>query len=263
MRYLRLILKFLKASAQQEMAYSFNFFIQLIYSLLNLGVGLAGLGILYNQIETIQGWDYASTLALLGIYLFVSAVRGLFIGPSLEALAGMDGEIMAGKFDFTLLRPINLQFLASFRYWQPFALLDLLLGVGVIIRAITLPGSSVTFPNILTFGLTLTIGLTVLYASLLAFSSLVFWSPGFMFTWVFDGLFQLARYPVGLYPAWSRLVLTWIIPVGVITTIPAKALTGIVMKEEIYTGLVLAGLLYAGASLLFSFSVKRYASASS
>ena len=177
MRYLRLILKFLKASVQQEMAYSFNFFIQLIYSLLNLGVGLAGLGILYNQIETIQGWDYASTLALLGIYLFVSAVRGLFIGPSLEALAGMEGEIMAGKFDFTLLRPINLQFLASFRYWQPFALLDLLLGVGVIIRAVTLPGSSVTFPNILTFGLTLTTGLIVLYASLLAFSSLVFWSP--------------------------------------------------------------------------------------
>ena len=84
-----------------------------------------------------------------------------------------------------------------------------------------------------------------------------------MFTWVFDGLFQLARYPVGLYPAWSRLLLTWIIPVGVITTIPAKALTGIAMKEEIYAGVILAGLLYAGASLLFSFSVKRYASASS
>ena len=165
MRYLRLILQFLKASIQQEMAYSFNFFIQLVYSLLNLGVGLAGLGILYNQIETIQGWDYASTLALLGIYLFVSAIRGLFIGPSLEALAGMEGEIMAGKFDFTLLRPINLQFLASFRYWQPFALLDLFLGIGVIIRAVTLPGSSVTIPNVLTFGLTLTTGLIVLYAS--------------------------------------------------------------------------------------------------
>ncbi len=263
MRYLRLILKFLKASIQQEMAYSINFFIQFIYSLLNLGIGLAGLGILYNQIETIQGWDYASTLALLGIYLFVSAVRGLFIGPSLEALAGMDGEIMAGKFDFTLLRPVNLQFLASFRYWQPFALLDLLLGIGVIIRAVTLPGSSVTFPNILNFGLALTTGLVVLYATLLAFSSLVFWSPGFLFTWVFDGLFQLARYPVGLYPEWSRLVLTWIIPVGVITTIPAKALTGSAMEGEIYAGMVLAGILYAGASMLFKFSVKRYASASS
>lgn len=263
MRYARLILQFFKASIQQEMAYSFNFFIQLIYSLLNLGVGLAGLGILYNQVKTIQGWDYASTLALLGIYLFVSAVRGLFIGPSLEALAGMEGEIMSGKFDFTLLRPINLQFLASFRYWQPFALLDLLLGAGVIIRAITLPGSSVTLPNLLVFSLSLTTGLVVLYATLLAFSSLVFWSPGFLFTWVFDGLFQLARYPVGLYPGWSRLLLTWIIPVGVITTIPAQALTGGVIKGDILLACVLAAALYIGATLLFKYSVKKYASASS
>lgn len=263
MRYARLILQFLKASAQQEMAYSFNFFIQLIYSLLNFAVGLAGIGILYSQVETIQGWDYPSTLALLGIYLFVSAIRGLFIGPSLEALAGMDGEIMAGKFDFTLLRPINLQFLASFRYWQPFALFDLLLGAGVIIRAITLPGSSVTLPNLFFFSLAMTIGLVVLYATLLAFSSLVFWSPGFMFTWVFDGLFQLARYPIGLYPGWSRLILTWIIPVGVITTIPAAALTGKVVHSDILIAGFLAAILFTGAVQLFKYSLKQYTSASS
>ena len=47
-----------------------------------------------------------------------------------------------------------------------------------------------------------------------------------LFTWVFDGIFQMARYPVGMYPGWLRLVLTWIVPVGVITTVPAQALTG-------------------------------------
>ena len=205
MRYIKLILQFLSASSQQEMAYSFNFFIHLVYSLLNLGVGIAGLGILYNQVESIQGWDYESTLALLGIYLFVSAIRSLFIGPSLEALSGMDGEIMSGKFDFTLLRPINLQFLASFRYWQPFAILDLLLGIGVIVYSVALPGSSVSITHLITFGLALSAGLIVMYSIILAFSALVFWSPGFMFTWVFDGLFQLARYPIGLYPGWTRL----------------------------------------------------------
>jgi len=263
MRFIRLILQFLKASVQQEMAYAFNFYIHLLYSLLNLGIGLAALGILFNQVESIQGWNYASTMALLGIYLLVSAVRGLFIGPSLEALAGMDGEIMMGKFDFTLLRPINLQFLSSFRYWQPFALLDLVLGIAVIIRAATLPGSSVSPLNILLFGFSLTAGLLVMYAILLAFSSLVFWSPGFMFTWVFDGLFQLARYPVGLYPGWTRTLLTWVIPVGVITTIPAQALTGNVEINDLIFAAVLAIVFYIAASFLFSISVKRYTSASS
>ena len=43
--------------------------------------------------------------------------------------------------------------------------------------------------------------LTLLYAILLTFTALVFWSPGFLFTWLFNGIFQMARYPVGLYPA--------------------------------------------------------------
>ena len=263
MRYIKLIIQFLIASSQQEMAYSFNFFIHLVYSLLNLGVGIAGLGILYNQVESIQGWDYESTLALLGIYLFVSAIRGLFIGPSLEALSGMDGEIMAGKFDFTLLRPINLQFLASFRYWQPFAILDLLLGIGVIIYSITFHGSSVSIVHLISFGLALSAGLIVMYAIILAFSALVFWSPGFMFTWVFDGLFQLARYPIGLYPGWARQLLTWIIPVGVITTLPAQALMGTAALPDLIAAIGLAFGLYLGAGLLFKFSVRRYSSASS
>ena len=263
MRYIKLILQFLSASSQQEMAYSFNFFIHLVYSLLNLGVGIAGLGILYNQVEYIQGWDYESTLALLGIYLVVSAIRSLFIGPSLEALSGMDGEILSGKFDFTILRPINLQFLASFRYWQPFALFDLLLGIGVIVYSIALPGSSVTFTHLITFGLALSAGLIVMYSIILAFSALVFWSPGFMFTWVFDGLFQLAHYPVGLYPGWARQLLTWVIPVGVITTLPAQALTGKAALPDLLAAIGLAFGLYLGAGLLFKFNVKRYSSASS
>ena len=36
---------------------------------------------------------------------------------------------------------------------------------------------------------------------------------------------QMARYPVGVYPGWLRMVLTWIIPVGLMTTLPAQALT--------------------------------------
>ncbi len=263
MRYIKLIMQFLIASSQQEMAYSFNLFIHLVYSLLNLGIGIAGLGILFNQVESIKGWDYESTLALLGIYLFVSAIRGLFIGPSLEALSGMDGEIMAGKFDFTLLRPINLQFLASFRYWQPFAIFDLLLGIGVTIYSVTLHASSVSIAHLISFGLALSAGLVVMYAIILAFSALVFWSPGFMFTWVFDGLFQLARYPIGLYPGWARQLLTWIIPVGVITTLPAQALMGKAALIDLLAAIGLAFGLYLGAGLLFKFSVRRYSSASS
>jgi ABC-2 type transport system permease protein len=263
MYYLQLIGSFARASAQGELAYRANFFISLLHTSLGLGTGVLGLVVLFQQVETLRGWDFPATLALLGVYQTLSALRGLFIGPSLEALVGMDGEIWTGRFDFTLLRPLDVQFLASFRHWRPFALADLLLGLTVLAVAVAQLGQALTLARLVSFLVALAAGVTVLYAILLAFSGLVFWSPGFLFTWVFNGIFQMARYPVGLYPGWLRLTLTWVIPVGMMTTVPAQALSGRLSAVTLAGGVALALALFVAASALFRTGLRRYASASS
>ncbi len=263
MKPLRLMASFIRASLQQDLAYRANFLISLLHSLLNLAAGVLGVYVLFSQVETLQGWNFAGTLAILGVYLTVSALRGLFIGPSLDALVGIDGEVLLGKFDFTLLRPVSTQFLASFRHWRLFTLVDLGLGLGVLVAAVAQPGQGLTLPRLLAFAIALLSGVAILYAILLAFTALVFWSPGMMFTWVFDGIFQMARYPVGIYPGWLRLVLTWIVPVGVVTTVPAQALTGLVLPNTLLASAVLAAVAVLGASALFRLALRRYASASS
>jgi ABC-2 type transport system permease protein len=262
MRHLRLVGQFARASAQNDLAHRADFWISLLHSLLNLGTGVLGVWVLFGQVETIRGWDLPSTLAVLGVYLTLGALRGLFIGPSLEAMAGMDGEVWTGKFDFSLLRPVDTQFLASFRHWRPFALVDLALGLGVLVVAIQQLGQTLTLARLATFLLALGAGLTVLYAALLAFGALVFWSPG-LYTWIFDSLFQMARYPVGIYPGGLRFALTWIVPVGVMTTVPAAALSGGLEAGILAGAVVLALLFLVGASALFRFGLQRYASASS
>jgi len=263
MQFLKLIPKFMKVSFQEEAAYRSNFFIGLFSSLLNLATGVLGIMILFGQIETIQGWDMNATLALLGVYLIVTALRGLFIGPGLEALAGMDGEIWSGKFDFVLLRPLDTQALVSLRKWRLYSLFDVLLGLGVFITAVIRLQATLSVGQIVLFVLALISGLTILYAILLIFSALVFWSPGVLFTWIFDGLFQMARYPMGMYPGWLRAVLTWVVPVGMITTVPAEALTGALHPGMLAASLGLAVFLLAAGSYLFQVGLKRYSSASS
>ena len=260
---IKLIPVFFRASLQQELAYRTNTYINILHSLINLAVGFAALTILFSQVETVRGWDYSSTLALLGVYLSLSALRGLFLGPSLEALVGMEGEVWSGRFDFTLLRPVNVQFMASFRQWRPFALFDLLLGLAVIIYALVLPGQNITWLQVGTFFVALGSAIVILYSVLLAFAALVFWSPGFLFTWVFDALFQLARYPVGIYPEWLRFMLTWIVPVGVMTTIPAQALAGVGNWQSLAGSLLVALVLLLASSWLFRVGLRRYGSASS
>ena len=71
----------------------------MLYSVLNLGTGVMGVLVLFGQVKSIKGWTADAALALLGVYLTLNALRRLFIGPSLEALAGMDGEVWTGQFD--------------------------------------------------------------------------------------------------------------------------------------------------------------------
>ena len=263
MYYIKLIFTFMKTSSQAEMAYRANFFIRLLNSGLNLLTGVLSLVVIFNQVEAIRGWDLPSALALLGVYLILGALRDLFISPSLESVAGMDGEIWTGTFDFTLLRPVSKQFLLSFRHWRIFALLDLLLALGVLGAALRMMGALLTPAAVAQFVITLLAAVVLLYAALLAFSALVFWNSGFLFTWVINDLFQLARYPVELYPGWLRLVLTWVIPVGLMTTIPAQALAGTLTPGMLGATLLFAAGALAGASWLFRQGLRRYASASS
>jgi ABC-2 type transport system permease protein len=263
MRYFRLTGQFIKASFQEEAAYRANFYISLLSSVVNLATGVLAVLVLFGQVESILGWTLPSTLALLGVYLTVGALRGLVIGPSLEALAGMDGEVWTGQFDFTLLRPVSTQFLASVRKWRLFALVDLVFGLVVMGAAVVLLHQALTPAGITAFLLTLLSGVAILYAILLFFAALVFWSPGFLFTWVFNGIFQLARYPLGMYPGWLRLVLTWVIPVGLITTIPVEALNGVLSSAMLAGSVALAAAMVLVSSYLFRFALRRYSSASS
>lgn len=263
MRKLRLIATFFRVSLQTEAAYRSNFWIHIFHALLNLGIGILGVIILFRNIPALNGWNYSAMIALLGVYQILGAIRNLCFGPSLEALAGMGREIWNGEFDFILLRPLQPQFLSAFRRWNPFAIFDLLLGAGVLTWAACLSGKEIPILQWVGFFLALAAAGVTLYAVLIIFTALVFWSPDFMFTWLFDSLFQTARFPVQIYPAGLRFILTWIIPVGLMTTIPAQAFSGQLSLGTLLTALAAAAILLILASWLFRLGIRRYSSASS
>lgn len=263
MYYLRLIKTFIKTSLQETLMYRANFWVSLLHAGLNLIVAVLALVVLFGQVPSLNGWDFSATLSLLGVYLIVSAIRNLFIGPSLESLVGLGQEVWSGQFDFTLLRPTNTQFLITFRIWRLFSLIDLTLGIGVFLYAVFQAAETTSFMAWLLFFLSMTASIFILYAILLTFTALVFWNPGYLFTWVFDAIFQLARYPLGIYPAGIRIILTWIIPVGIITTIPAQAITRQVGLPTVLLICTAAALLFFLSSWLFNKGIRQYHSASS
>jgi len=261
--YVRVLRAFIRAAFQQEAAFRTNFFVNLLNSALSVVIGVAGVMVLYSRVKAIHGWTFSQTLALFGVYLFVGALRNLCLGPSLDALGGMDGDVWQGRFDFVLLKPASTQFLVSCRHWRIWALFDVAVSLLILGKAIADLGTVVSVVNLLVFLLSLLMSMTIVYALLLLLTTGVFWYQGVPLIWIFNSVIQMGRYPVGIYPGWFRAVLTWILPIGFITTVPVEALSGQLGLSTLLGGIGLAIGLLVLASVFFQVSLRRYSSASS
>jgi ABC-2 type transport system permease protein len=265
MRYLHLIGVFIRGSFQSEAAYRFNFASNLLNTVLNLAGSIGGIAVVFFNRETLNGWSFSEASALLGVYLFVIGMKNLVIGPGLEALSGLSGELWSGSFDHTLLKPLPVQFYVSLRKWSLWSVIDVLLAAVIIVISLFTNSSrysSKVFISCL-FPLSLLFSLVLVYSILLVLASAAFWYLGTQLMWLFDSLIQTGRFPVGIYPGFFRFLLTWLIPVGIIITFPARIIAGMTDIALLAGSGLLSVLMFAIASVVFKLSIRKYSSASS
>lgn len=262
MFYLNLIKVFIKQSLQKELAFRFNFLGNLLNTLLKLGGGIAGIMVLFSQTPELNGWNFAQVLAVLGIYMLVDSLKNLFIGPSLQSIAGMDGDLWTGRFDFTLLKPVPVQFYVSFRNWNPWAVMDIIAALVILGIAVSRLGETVTLPGVGLFLASLLISLVLVYSVMLFLISGAFRYLGAPLVWIYDSLIQMGRFPVSVYPGVFKLVLTWVVPVGFIVTVPAEVLSGVTGLVKPLVGGLLALVMFTAASRFFKSGLKKYSGAS-
>ncbi len=137
-RYLRLIGVFVRASVSAQLEYRANFLISLIGALLTSGGALFGLMLLSIDGQPVGGWTYREASVVVGLFTIVQGFIGAVLSPNLNKIAE---AIRLGTMDFTLLKPIDAQFLVSTRNVDPFRLIDIGIGLTVIIIAASgLPG---------------------------------------------------------------------------------------------------------------------------
>lgn len=260
MRYLKLLRIFVANSVQLELEYRINLALNLLNATLSFGAGLVVLYALFEQAESIGGWHFSEAIALFGVYLFYEGVIDLFLYPNLNKLPD---HVRTGSLDFMLLKPISTQFQVSFRYASLWQVPELFLGLGLI-------GWSMVALGALSFG---TVGLGLL---LLLSGAAILYSIWFMLTttafWLvkvgnipelFHSIFAAGRFPVSAFPAWIRILLTFVVPVAFITTVPAEAAIG---RLDWLTGLESFGMALVALGVSRAFwrrALRSYTSASS
>lgn len=257
---LRLFVAIIAVSLQRELAFRANLVFQMLMTMLGIVSGLAALGIVYTQTQTLGGWTWAEAIVLLGTFQIVSGLFMTFVEPNLQWFGG---QVRDGTLDGILLKPASSLFLVSLGRCAPLELGQVGMGIVVLGVGLSASGVSVTLWNSAGWLLLLGVALTVSWASRVLLASLVFWAQGVELDVVYGALWQFGRYPISIYQQPLRFVLTYILPVAFIATFPTYALTRGVALPLLLSGLVVGLGATMIVRLVWNAGLRRYTSATS
>ena len=251
---------FYRTSIQADMEYRADFFARVIASLLGLLTTIGSLSIAYGYTDNLRGWTFAQAMVLLAVYYLMDGLIEMFIGPNMRQISS---QVREGTLDFVLLKPVSSQFMASFRMLNVWRAANALVGVGLSIYTISRLSIAMGMMQAAAFAFTILVGMTVVYSFWLVLVTLTFWFVRVdnieQIVWQ---AFETARYPIEIYPRWLRGVLTYLVPVVFIVTVPASALVGRLSTPMLVTALAVGLVLLTGASAFWRLGLRSYTGAS-
>jgi ABC-2 type transport system permease protein len=223
-RYLRIAAVQLRVNAGRAMAYRADFLLEGAMALAWMAVVLVPLLVLFDQRPTVAGWDEPSALIVVAYFAAIRAVLEGVVSPSLVELVE---RIRSGAFDYVLLKPADAQFLISAARQEPWKIVDVLWAVGLGAYALSLRA---TTPSIADFALATVMfgaGVAAMYALWIVCAAASFWVVRLdNLIHLLEAIFDTARWPIQVFRGAWRIIFTFIIPLGIMTTYPAMALLG-------------------------------------
>jgi ABC-2 type transport system permease protein len=259
-RYLKLIGIFAGASVAAKLEYRANFVVSILESIVRGFAAVLGLSVLFGDGKGLGGWSQSEALVLVGIFTLIGGLTGLGIFPNLRRIAE---AVRTGSMDFTLLKPLDSQFLVSAREINIFQIPEILIGLGFIVYGLWKHETPNALNLLLAFGL-LIAALAIVYSICFMLSTIAFWFVRVENTLeLFWGFYQASQFPITVYPGWVRIMFTFFIPVAFITTVPAEALLGRVNIESVLFAFGIAVLLLSVSRAFWQYAVRSYTSASS
>ena len=257
---LYLALNYLRVGIQNEMQYRVNFFVQLGQSLISLATGLIGLWLVFSHTTELNGWTQPELLVVMGIFILMGGVINAFIQPNMTRLLE---EIQQGTLDFALTKPADAQGLVSIREFRLWSLTDVIVGILVLSYGVYHYQGNVGISQSLVFMVTLLMGSILIYCFWLIITSTAFWIVRVdEIVNLFQGVYAAGRWPVGIYPRWLQVGLTFIIPVAFAVTIPAQALTSRLTPTILVGTFALTIFFIVMARFIWRLGLKNYSGAS-
>ncbi len=259
-KYFFLYVAMFKASFIADLEYRANFFSRILTDVFWYIAQIITFEVLYQHTEKIGDWNVKEMRVFLGLLFVIDAFYMIIIHENLENITE---KVRKGDLDLLLAKPVNSQFMLTLQKANTAIFGNLLLGSSWLVYSLIGLGDF-NYLKLLWLIILLPCSLVVIYSMRFMFSaSAVIFTRSENLQFLWWQVYRLGMRPDSMYTPYIKYVLLTIIPVGVIISIPARALLNPPNLNYLLWPLVLVPILLYGTHRFWNFALKFYSSASS
>lgn len=258
-RYIRLWYRLAISSVQRQFFSRFGAALFILGKTLRFFIFLVFLLVLVGRTNTLAGFTVWQVVFFYLTFNFIDTLTQLLY----REVYRFRWKIVRGDFDLDLVKPSNV----LFRVLTGGAdVLDLFMLIPFTIGLVFAAGklSGITLAGIFLYIILLFCGFIIATAFHIGVLALgVITTEIDHAIMIYRDLTQMGRVPVDIYNEILRAIITFIIPVGIMMTWPAKALMGLLSIQSAVAAFLLSVFFFMLSIFLWKYALTKYSSASS
>lgn len=258
-KYFLVWLKFAINGFQTQASNRFALIVLLIGKILRFGIFTIFIIILVGKTKSLAGYSLDQTIFFFLSFNLVDILSQLIF----REVYRFRQAVVTGTFDFYLTKPVNALFRALLGGPDLIDFITLIPLVGSIIFFM-IRIDITNFISILIYLLLLSVAFLIALAfHILVLSLAIITTEIDHAIMMYRDIVGMGRFPVDIYIEPLRGFLTFVIPVGVMMTFPAKALMGLLSLNLVIYAVLFSVFLFYLSLKVWDLALKNYSSASS
>jgi ABC-2 type transport system permease protein len=259
-RYYRIWVKMAAMSLQAQLTHQLGSVGFLVGKMIRMGFFFAFVAAVFNHTDSLAGYSLVEMAIFFLTFNLVDLLAQIFF----RGIYGARRSVADGDFDFYLIQPCSPLFrlaCSMVDFLDIIMLVPVVAMVGVALGK--LPGP-VPWTQSAAYVLLVLNGLGIGFAFHVFVAGLAVRTQELENAiWIYRDVMFMGKFPVDIYGATAQWVLTWVLPIAVMVTFPAKALLGQLSLAMTLYSFALCAALVAASVWYWLGSVRRYTSSSS
>lgn len=238
--------------------YRQNFYFWSVVSLMWTLFNFLIIGVMAGVSGQVGGWTLPQLTILIATYTIIDTFTWSFFYQNMWRYTA---HIYDGTLSGFLVKPVDTQFLLMIQDNTFNNLPRFLLGLGTLAGAIWWWQLSISWLSWLLFGLAILTSLTFIYFLWFIISTMAFWVERLTnIHEIMPGLRQIYQLPRTIYPGSIQVVLSVIIPLGLVSSLPVELFFGLPQWPYLAYFASLTLMIVGFSRWLFKYSIRKFTS---